>query len=182
MAKGYTQREGVDYEETFSPVMRFASIRLILAMVASLDLELHQMDVKTTFLNGELDEKIFMDQPISFVVKGQERKVCKFNRSLYRLKQSSRQWYKRFHQKAISNGFLMIEEDRYVYVKRSEGNFIILSLYVDEILLAGNNKEFIKTIKEWLSSIVEMKDMGVASFMLGFKILRYRSRKLLDLS
>ena len=90
MAKGYTQKEGVDYGETFSPVVKFASIRLILAMVASLDLELHQMDVKTAFLNGKLDEEIFMDQPIGFVVKGQKRKVCRLNRSLYGLKQSSR--------------------------------------------------------------------------------------------
>ena len=76
----------------------------------------------------------------------------------------------------------MIEEDHCVYVKRSEGSFIILSLYVDDILLAGNNKEFIKTIKEWLSSTFEMKDMGEASFVLGVKILRDRSRKLLSLS
>jgi hypothetical protein len=76
----------------------------------------------------------------------------------------------------------MIEEDRCVYVKRSEGSFIILSLYVDDILLSGNNKEFIKTIKEWLSLTFEMKDMGKASFMLGVKILRDRSRKLLGLS
>jgi hypothetical protein len=163
-------------------VLRFASIRLILAMVASLDLELHQMDMKTAFLNGELDEEIFMDQPIGFVVKGQERKVCRLNRSLYELKQSSRQWYKQFHQEVISNGFLMIEEDHCVYVKRSEGSFIILSLYVDDILLAGNNKEFIKTIKEWLSSTFDMKDMGEASFVLGVKIIRGRLRKLFGLS
>ena len=90
MAKGYTQKEGVDYEETFSLVVRFASVRLILAIIANLNLELYQMDVKTAFLNGELDEEIYMDQPIGFVTKDQEHKVCKLKRSIYGLKQSSR--------------------------------------------------------------------------------------------
>ena len=91
VAKGYTQKEGIDYEETFSLVIRFTSIRLLLAIVTSLNLELHQMDVKTTFLNGELDEEIYMKQPVGFIVKGQERKVCKLQRSIYDLKQSLRQ-------------------------------------------------------------------------------------------
>ena len=89
MAKGYTQGEWIDYEETFSPVVRFVSIRLILAIVAHLDLELFQMDVKTAFLNGELDEKIYMDQPIGFKVKEQGHKVCHLKRSIYGLKQAS---------------------------------------------------------------------------------------------
>ena len=98
MAKGYTQLERIDYEETFSPVIRFASICLILAIVARMNLELYQMDVKTAFLSRELDEEIYMNQPLGFELKGQERKVCKIKRSIYGLKQASRQWNLKFHQ------------------------------------------------------------------------------------
>ena len=89
VAKGFTQEAGIDYEETFLPVVKFTSIRLFLAVVARLDLELHQTDVKTAFLNGELKEEIHIEQPIGFVVKGQEKKVCKLNKSIYGLKQFS---------------------------------------------------------------------------------------------
>ena len=86
VTKGYTQQDGIDHEETFSPVVKFTSIRLILAIMTRMDLELYQMDVKTAFLNGDLDEQIYMDQPLGFELKGQERKICKIKRSIYGLK------------------------------------------------------------------------------------------------
>ena len=182
MAKGFIQQEGIGYDETFSPVVRVASIRLILAIVAQLDLELYQMDVKTTFLNGELDEEIYMSQPMGFEVKGQELKVCKLKHSIYGLKQLSRQWYFRFHDSIISHGFEMIKEDHCVYLKRSKKSVLILSLYVDDILIAGNDMDSIVATKKWLFSTFEMKDVGEAHFMLRIEIIRDHSKKLLGLS
>ena len=182
VAKGYTQQNRIDYENTFSHVVRFASIRLILAIVARMDLELYQMNVKTSFLNGELDEEIYMDQPLGFELKGHERKVCKLKKSIYGLKQASRQWNLKFYQAMLKDGFTMMEEDHCMYIKRSNNHFIILSLYVDDILIAGNYKKLIDVTKKWLSSNFEMKYMGEASYVLGVKILRDRSKRLLDLS
>ncbi|TYK14839.1 reverse transcriptase [Cucumis melo var. makuwa] len=93
VAKGYTQKDGIDYKETFSPVSKKDSLIIIMALVAHYDLELHQMDVKTVFLNENLDEEVFMDQPEGFMVEGKEHMVCKLKRSIYGLKQASRQWY-----------------------------------------------------------------------------------------
>ena len=110
------------------------------------------MDVKTTFLNGELDEEIYMDQPQVFLEKGEKRKVCKLKRSIYGLKQSSRQWYLRFHQAIIQDGFEIIKKDHCEYAKRSKGSFLIFSLYIDDILLARNDIELIVATKRWLPS------------------------------
>ena len=99
------------------------------------------MNVKTAFLNGKLDEEIYMDQPIGFITKGNEHKVCRLKRSIYGLKQSSRQWHLRFHDSITSFGFEMIEEEHCVYIKLSKKSILILSLYVDvdDIFLGGND-------------------------------------------
>ena len=153
VAKGFTQKEGADYEETFSPVVRFSSVRMNLSIVAHMDLELHQMDVKTAFLNGDLEEEIYMKQKIGYVEKCHEDKVCKLHKSIYGLKQSSRQWYKKFHNTIMSNGFSMCFEDHCVYIKRPKHKFILLSLYVDNILLACNDIGFLIEVKAWLSTV-----------------------------
>ena len=98
MVKGYTQKEGFDYEETFSPVVMIKSIRILLYIAAHMDYEIWQMDVKKTFLNGTLEETIYIVQPEGFIAKGQEKKVCKLQKSIYGLKQASRSWNLKFDQ------------------------------------------------------------------------------------
>ena len=142
------------------------------------------MNVKTVFLNGKLDEEIYiyMDQPLCFESKGQKRKVCKLKRSIYGLKQASRQWNIKLHHAVLKDGFKMMEEDYYVYLKHSNSDFVILSLYVDDILLVGNSKKMIDIVKRCLSFNFEMKDMSEASYVLGVKIVRDRAKRLLGLS
>ena len=182
VAKGYTQKDGVDYKETFSPVSKKDSLRIIMALVAHYDLELHQMDVKTAFLNGDLEEEVYMDQPQGFETTGKESLVCKLKKSIYGLKQASRQWYLKFNNTILSYGFVENTVDTCIYMKVSGSRFIILVLYVDDILLAANDKGMLRDVKEFLSKNFEMKDMGEASYVIGIEIFRDRSHGVLGLS
>jgi hypothetical protein len=131
VAKGYTQREGIDYNETFSPVSCKDSFRIIMALVAHYDLELHQVGVKTAFLNGDLYEDVYMTQPKGFVVKGKEHLGCHLRKSIYGLKQASRQWNLKFDETITKFGFKANIEDNCVYAKfKNGGKFIFLILYV----------------------------------------------------
>ena len=182
VAKGYTQKEGIYYKETFSPVSSKDSFRTIMALVAHFDLELHQMDVKTAFLNGDIDETIYMVQLENFVSGDTKRMVCKLKKSIYGLKQASRQWYYKFHQVIISSGFEMNMVDDCIYHKFSESKHISLVFYVDDILLTTNDIGMLHETKRFLSKKFEMKDLGDASFVLGIQIHRDRSRGILGLS
>ena len=132
VAKGYTQIEGEDFFDTYSPVARLTTIRVLLSLATSYGLLIHQMDVKTTFLNGELEEEIYMDQPDEFVANGQEGMVCKLLKSLYGLKQAPKQWHEKFDRTLTYAGFVVNEADTCVYY-RYGGRGVILCLYVDNI-------------------------------------------------
>ena len=147
VAKGYTQKEGIDYEETFSPVAMLKSIRILLSIAAALDYEIWQMDVKTAFLNGYLDESIYMEQPDGFKVAGQEGKVCKLLKSIYGLKQASRSWNIRFDQVIKTYGFSQNVDEPCVYKHIKNGKVVFLLLYVDDILLIGNDVGALSSIK-----------------------------------
>ncbi|WJX64387.1 hypothetical protein P8452_49170 [Trifolium repens] len=181
VAKGFTQVEGIDYNEIFSPVVKHCSIRVLMAIVNQYDLELEQMDVKTAFLHGELEETIYMQQPEGFVED--KSKVCLLKKSLYGLKQSPRQWYRRFDEFLLKGGFVRSNYDSCVYMmKRNEKVILYLLLYVDDILMASSDKHEIQKLKEMLNGEFEMKDLGSAKRILGMDILRDRSKGELFLS
>ena len=141
-----------------------------MALVAHFNLELHDMDVKTAFLNGDIDETIYMVQQKNFVSGDAKQMVSKLKKSIYGLKQAYRQWYYKFHQVVNSFGFEMNLADDYIYHKFSGSKYIILVLYVDDILLATNDIGLLHETKRFLSKQFEMKDFGDASFVLGIQI------------
>ncbi|KAK8662669.1 hypothetical protein V6N13_024560 [Hibiscus sabdariffa] len=140
------------------------------------------MDVKTAFLNGKLEENVYMTQPEGFVTPGNAGKVCKLQRSIYGLKQASRSWNLCFNDAIKEFGFIRNEDEPCVYKKISGSIVSFLILYVDDLLIIGNDIPTLQFIKTWLSSCFSMKDLGEASYILGVKIYRDSSRRLLGLS
>ena len=143
---------------------------MLVALASVHGLIIHQMDVKTAFLHGDLEEEIYMDQPEGFCASGNERKVCKLVKSIYGLKQAPRDLHKKFDETVLAFDFIVNESDKCVYYKVKGNETIILCLYVDDILLFGTNIEIINEIKRFLKRHFEMKDMGEASVILGLKL------------
>ena len=160
VARGFSQIEGVDYDETFLPVAIYTSIRSIIALFASMGWKLHQMDVKTTFLNGEIEEEFYIDQPEGFVVHNERSHVCRLKKSLYGLKQAPRAWYEKMDGFLMSLGFNKSAIDPNLYYHIDGNECLILVLYVDDLFFTGSER-FIAECKQTLTTKFEMKDLGM---------------------
>ncbi|KAD3640180.1 hypothetical protein E3N88_29403 [Mikania micrantha] len=136
VVQGFRQKEEIDFFHTYTPVARIATIRLLVALASIHNLIKYQMDVKTTFLNDELDEEMYMKQPDGFILPGNEHKVCKLIKSLYGLKQAPKQWHQKFDEVILSNGFYLNQANKCVYsIFNSSGKRVIICLYVDDMLI-----------------------------------------------
>ncbi|KAK8916713.1 hypothetical protein KSP39_PZI022778 [Platanthera zijinensis] len=171
VAKGYTQRQGIDFHETFAPVVRMESIRAFLAVAAQARLEVHQLDVKSAFLNGSIEEEVYVHQPEGFKKKGEEEKVYKLNKALYGLKQAPRAWNQKIDTYLTTNGYNRSQNDPALYIKRfTPSHFLILCLYVDDLIFIGSTQEIVKEFKQTMKKEYEMSDLGLMKFFLGFQI------------
>jgi hypothetical protein len=160
VAKGYSQVEGIDFGEIFSHVAKLISIRYLLSVAIAFYFEVERMDAKMTFLHGDPKEEIYMKQPKGFAMKGKKELVCKMKKSLYGLKRSPKTWYQNFYTYMLGLGFTRSKVDHCVYFKFIGDHLIYLVLYVDDMLLIGNNKELISDVKTQLFFKFDMKDLA----------------------
>ncbi|MCO5595088.1 hypothetical protein L7F22_049126 [Adiantum nelumboides] len=170
VARGFSQVPGMDYNETFSPVLQITTFRVLIAIAAQFHFLLHQMDVRIVFLHGNLEEEIYMIQPPGYISSEHPNHVCRLLKSLYGLKQSPRQWYRRFHRCMINLGYLRLQSDPNVYSRHSSGIFLLLAIYVDDILPLCNSPSELAVAKEELHSSFSMTDMGYLHFCLGIQV------------
>lgn len=173
VAKGYEQQPGYDYQEVFSPVARIETIRLIIALAAQNHWKVHQMDVKSAFLNGPLEEEIFVKQPPGFLKKGKEDKVYRLKKALYGLKQVPRAWNKCIDSFFSKIGFEKCPSEHSLYVKvNNSGDILLLCLYVDDLIFTSNNPKLVSEFKRSMMDEFEMPDLGLMSYYLGIEVVQ----------
>ena len=172
VAKGYVQTYGVDYSDTFSPVVKMTSVRLFISLVVTHNWDLHQLDIKNAFLHGDLQEEVYMEQPSGFVAQGEIGKVCRLWKSLYGLKQSPRAWFGKFSQAVEKFGLQKSKSDHSVFYRNSNSGIILLLVYVDDIVITGSDFTGISSLKSFLHGQFHTKDLGMLKYFLGVEVMR----------
>ena len=161
VANGYTQKYGVDYQETFAPVVKLNIVRILISVAAKQDQPLHQFDLKIAFLNGDLEEEVQMELPPNVKYGSlHNQNVCKLKKSLYGLKQLSRSWFGRFTSAMKLIGLRQSNSDHTLFIKHNGEKLMALILYIDDMILTGNNPEEMERLKKYLAIKFEMKDLG----------------------
>ena len=172
VARGHTQRHGIDYEEVFAPVARYEIIRTMMAIAANEEMYVHQMDVVSAYVQGELHDEVYMKQPEMFVKRGEEMKVCKLLRPLYGLKQSGHEWYKKFDNYLRKIGCSRTIADPCIYVFGDTEDKVILIIYVDDFLFISKNLKELECVKSKITSEFKVIDLGQISSILGISVRR----------
>ncbi|KAM1346354.1 hypothetical protein ACFX13_036411 [Malus domestica] len=176
VAKGYTQKYGIDYTDTFAPVAKINTVRVLLSLAANLNWPLQQFDVKNAFLHGDLTEEIYMDLPPGCNAPDKyKRKVCRLKKSLYGLKQSPRAWFGRFTKSMRAFGYRQSNSDHTLFLKRQNGKLTALIVYVDDMVVTGNDPEERAALQRYLSTEFEMNDLGSLKYFLGIEVSRSSS-------
>jgi len=170
VAQGFCQKEGIDFEETIAPVARLEAIRIFLAFVASNGFKVFQMDVKSAFLNGFIEEDVYVKQPPGFENPKFPNRVYKLQKALYGLKQAPRAWYDRLKTFLLTQGFKMGCMDKTLFLMRSGTDFLLVQIYVDDIIFGGFSRTLVSKIFEQISREFEMSMMGELQFLLGLQI------------
>lgn len=174
VAKGYAQKYGVDYEEVFAPVARLDTVRMLISLAAHHSWKIYQLDVKSAFLNGVLEEEVYVEQPDGFVVEGEEDKVYRLKKALYGLKQAPRAWNACIDDYLHKNGFIKCPYEQAVYMKKNCEDILIVSLYVDDLFFTGNSQKMFDDFKRAMFKEFEMTDCGVMSYFLGIEVKQQR--------
>ncbi|KAK3023952.1 hypothetical protein RJ639_044715 [Escallonia herrerae] len=171
VAKGYTQIEGLDFHETFAPVAKLVTVRCLLAIASIKKWELHQLDVNNAFLHGDLEEEVYMKIPQGFSKQGENR-VCRLQKSLYGLRQASRNWYHKFTQSLLVVGFIQSQSDHSLFTFARKGSFLAVLIYVDDVIVTGTDSAKISWLKHYLDTKFHIKDLGKLKYFLGIEVAR----------
>ena len=182
VARGFTQVPRIDFTGTFSSTLRITSIRLLVAITVAQKLELHHLDVQTAFLNGDLEEEVYMAQPPYFQNTQFPTHVCKLRKSIYGLRQSPRAWYYRLHTFLIKCGYSRLKSEPNIYLRKSASNFIILGVYVDDFPLLSNSLSYLSFCKQELKTVFPITDLGPMTYFLGVEVKRNTSLGQISLS